>query len=232
MFKTILKSIKSLFIFAINTILSFLILVVLYVVLAFLFTLIPSNVDSLQPKEGIAIYIKSNGVHTDLILPMENKFYNWHERISFEDFAPDTTAYTWAAFGWGNKEFYLNTPRWEDLKVSTAINALFPGPTVMHVTLYGDPIIESSLTKKIILTDEQYLILCDYVTNSFKKNNENNFILINCCHYSTLNDNFYEGEGDYHLFNTCNNWTNSALKKSGVKTALWAPFDKCIFYHF
>jgi uncharacterized protein (TIGR02117 family) len=228
-----MKFIKSIFSFAGYTVLSVLFLVLLYLVVAVLFTVIPSNMFSMQPEKGIAIYIKSNGVHTDLVLPTENNFYNWNEKILLEDFAPDTVDYQWTAFGWGDKGFYLDTPNWADLKISTAINAMIPpSPTAMHVSLYGNYIKENKLTKKIILTEEQYLILCQYVFNSFQKDKDGKFILIKNYHYSGANDNFYEAEGDYHLFNTCNNWANSALKTTGVKTALWAPFDKCIFYHF
>jgi uncharacterized protein (TIGR02117 family) len=233
MLRDILKFIKSVLKFAGNAILGFLFLIVLYLLFAVLFTFIPANMSAKQPEKGIVIYIKSNGVHTDLILPTENKCYDWGDRILQEDFFPDTTYYQWTAFGWGDKGFYLNTPNWSDLKVSTALDAILPtGSSAMHVTLYGNTIQENERTKKIILTEEQYLILCDYVYNSFQKDEEGDFLLINCCHYNGLNDNFYEAEGSYHLFNTCNNWANSALKAAGVKTALWAPFDKCIFYHF
>jgi uncharacterized protein (TIGR02117 family) len=233
MLRGIFKFIKSVLNFTGNAILGILLLTVLYLLLAVILTLIPANSSSKQPEKGITIYIKSNGVHTDLLLPTENKLYNWSDRISQEDFFPDTTDYQWTAFGWGDKGFYLNTPNWSDLKVSTALDAMLPtGSSAMHVTLYGNTIKENKRTKKITLTEEQYLILCEYIFNSFQRDEEDNFILINCCHYNGLNDNFYEAEGSYHLFNTCNNWANSALKTAGVKTALWAPFDKCILYHF
>jgi len=46
------------------------------------------------------------------------------------------------------------------------------------------------------------------------------------------NDVFYEARGRYHMFFTCNTWANNALKKSGLPAALWAPFDKGIFYQY
>jgi hypothetical protein len=42
---------------------------------------------------------------------------------------------------------------------------------------------------------------------------------------------FYHANGTYHLFDTCNNWANTALKRTGVKTALWSPFGYAIFNH-
>jgi uncharacterized protein (TIGR02117 family) len=232
MLSNLYRLLKSILKYTGNILLAFLVLVIAYLIFTIILTIIPSNMFSEQPKEGIIIYIKSNGVHTDLVLPMENKFYDWNEKISTEDFALDTINYKWVAFGWGNRGFYLETPAWSDLKISTAINAMFRSRTVMHVSIHGNTIKENKYTKKIILTEEQYLILCEYIFNSFQRNEEGNFILINCCHYNGVNDNFYEAVGNYHALNSCNNWANRGLKTAGVRTALWAPFDKCIFYHF
>ncbi|MBK6524624.1 MAG: DUF2459 domain-containing protein [Crocinitomicaceae bacterium] len=45
------------------------------------------------------------------------------------------------------------------------------------------------------------------------------------------NDNFTKPKGSYHLFNTCNAWTNEALKVAGIKTAWLALFPDGIMKH-
>ena len=45
------------------------------------------------------------------------------------------------------------------------------------------------------------------------------------------NDNFYEAHGNYHLFNTCNAWTNEALQTIGVKTGWLALSSNGIMDH-
>ena len=87
----------------------------------------------------------------------------------------------------------------------------------MHVTIYENELKENEKIKKIILTEEQYLILCDYILKSFTQKQDESFILLEGYHYNSINDNFYEAEGSYDLFNTCNNWANSALKAAGVQ---------------
>ncbi|UOP01875.1 DUF2459 domain-containing protein [Kingella potus] len=42
-------------------------------------------------------------------------------------------------------------------------------------------------------------------------------------HY-TPDDAFYEAEGRYHLFNTCNSWLNRRLAESGLRSVVWTPF--------
>ncbi|MDK7354048.1 DUF2459 domain-containing protein, partial [Rothia aeria] len=38
-------------------------------------------------------------------------------------------------------------------------------------------------------------------------------------------DAFYEANGKYSIFYTCNTWTNNVLKKAGLKASFWAAFD-------
>jgi uncharacterized protein (TIGR02117 family) len=207
---------------------------IVYLILALILTIIPSNPGNRQPEKGITIYLKSNGVHTDLVLPLENKFYNWQEHIYLEDFGLTSSKNQWIAFGWGDKGFYLNTPEWSDLTISTALDAIIPfvGKSAMHVTLYEKEPVVRERVRKVILSEEQYARLTYYIYRSFSKTSEEEFILLSGYHYHGIQDNFYEAEGDYNLVNTCNNWANSALKAVGVRTAFWAPFDKCVFYHF
>lgn len=37
-------------------------------------------------------------------------------------------------------------------------------------------------------------------------------------------DRFFEAEGNYNCFYTCNVWTGCVLKKGKIKTAIWSPF--------
>ena len=69
------------------------------------------------------------------------------------------------------------------------------------------------------------------ISSSFKTDSINNFELIPHAYYGN-HDSFYEAKGNYSLFFTCNTWANNALKSAGLRTCLWTPFDKGIFYHY
>ena len=100
----------------------------------------------------------------------------------------------------------------------------------MHITYIREKPVENSLTNKIIISDAQYEKLIQYLTSSFHKNEYSSFILIYVPSKSNY-ENYYEANGSYNFINTCNNWTNQGLKYIGIKTATWAPFDKCVLYH-
>ncbi|MFM7331368.1 MAG: DUF2459 domain-containing protein, partial [Brachymonas sp.] len=41
--------------------------------------------------------------------------------------------------GWGDRNFFLNTPTWDDLTLSTALNATFGlGSAALHINYYKE----------------------------------------------------------------------------------------------
>jgi hypothetical protein len=76
----------------------------------------PPKQDCVTDRE---IYITTNGVHLDIVLPVENVEPEFLSRL---EILPGTK---YVSFGWGDKEFYINTPQWKDLTLKTAFKALF-----------------------------------------------------------------------------------------------------------
>jgi len=204
---------------------------VLYFSLAFLFSKITVNSKQKNEEKPIAIYIKTNGVHTDIVVPVNNSIKDWRGQVEFEHTKSKDTTYQFIGFGWGDKGFYLNTPQWSDLKVSTAANAAFYlGTSAMHATFYHD-IRESEKCVKINVSKKDYEKLTAYIEDSFQRDSSGNFLLINAPTYGN-HDSFYEANGRYSLFYTCNSWANEALKAADQKAALWSLTDSGIFCHY
>jgi uncharacterized protein (TIGR02117 family) len=204
----------------------------LYLVLAFVLTIIPVNNSFQQTKNGVKFFVQSNGVHTDLILPVKNNMWNWAKKIEPEDFETNDRAFKYVSFGWGDEGFYLHTPTWADLKFSTAFKALFlRGPSCMHVSYLGEEPSVDKRTHEIDISNEQYKALVKFIDASFQKDKDSSYLIIPGYHYSGTNDNFYQGTGSYSFYKTCNVWTNDGLKAAGIKTAAWAPFDESVLYH-
>lgn len=188
--------------------------------------LIPVNSSYAYSENEIQFYVVSNGVHTDVCLPVKNEVYDWTDLIATQDFAEISNSPAYISIGWGDKGFYLDTPTWADLKVSTAIKAIFlPSETAMHITYFEEEPQESDKVVKCSMDKEEYLKLIEYVNASFERNgNEVGVQLLVGKGYS-LKDNFYEASGSYWGFKTCNTWTNEALKVAGVKTSFHALFE-------
>ncbi|HRG51257.1 MAG TPA: TIGR02117 family protein [Bacteroidia bacterium] len=199
------------------------------VILSGLPSRIPRIMEPKQPDE-VDIFILSNGVHTDLVLPATTNQMDWKKRLTENSTCLDS-AVKWIAFGWGDKGFYLETPTWNDLKWSTAGKAAFAlGGTAMHVSTYKS-LTENDHCKKISISNENYAKLIEYIDSSFYKNKDSSYVGIPNQHYNET-DAFYEANGSYSLFKTCNTWTNDGLKVTGAKACLWTVIDKGIFWHY
>jgi uncharacterized protein (TIGR02117 family) len=227
--KTALKILKATGI----ALLSFIMLIVVYFASAFILSRMAVDEEQeLASEKDVAIYILTNGVHTDLVLPVRHEAKDWREEIRFENTLKKDTLVRYVAFGWGDKGFYLETPTWADLKLSTAFKAAFSLSTAaIHATFYRN-MRESESCRKILLSQAQYRRLVNYVQNSLTKNAEGHVIHISTDASYGDNDAFYEATGSYSLFHTCNTWANNGLKSCGQKASLWTPFDTGIFYHY
>ena len=95
-----------------------------YVLIAFGLMLVPVN-RGFQNNGDVSISLRSNGVHLDLILPVQHARHDWRTVFQPADFQTLPSELNYIAIGWGDSEFYLNTPTWQDLSVKTAASALF-----------------------------------------------------------------------------------------------------------
>ena len=205
------------------------IFVLTYLLLSFVLSRIPANPDFDQASKGVTIFIESNGVHTDIVVPAKHRLIDWTRLLPYDHFEQADSSFKYVAFGWGDKGFYLETPTWADLKFSTAFEAVFfLGSTAMHVTYKRKPPEEFALARKIVITEKQYQALIDYITSSFETDTTGNFIWIDHQGYNK-NDCFYEAHGTYSFVKTCNVWTGKVLKQAGIRVGLWTPFDSSVF---
>ena len=207
-------------------------IVVIYVILGLLIPYIPVSAKDDGQKKEIPIYIYTNGVHTDIVMPVKNDLQDWSLKIPFANTKSKKTDYQYIGIGWGDKGFYLDTPTWADLKFSTAVKAAFwLSDSAMHCTYYNT-MKEGDNCKMIMISRSQYESLVKFVEDKFDRDQNGNFMLIPTNAVYSDNDAFYDAKGTYSFLYTCNTWSNNALKAAGQKAALWTPSDFGIFQHY
>ena len=208
-----------------------LIIICLYMGFAYILSRITVNNNSKSSPE-VAIYIQTNGVHTDIVVPIKNELFDWSTQIKTEHTQAEDSTAQYLAMGWGDKGFYLETPTWADLKASVAFKAAFGlSTTAIHATFYKK-MKENESCKKIMISTDQYAKLIDFITASFQKDSQGNFINIKTTANYGKNDAFYEANGSYSMIHTCNTWANNALKSCDQKACFWTPFDTGIFLKY
>ena len=170
-------------------------------------TLSSFRVNDRQSGGEITLFLVSNGTHVDVVMPLKNNIFDWTQTVSPADSGLGDSGTEYIGLGWGERNFYLNTPSWGDLTVPTALRALSGfNRTLIHATYYPSEPAENENTVRFSASPEQY-----------------RRVAVAGAHYHS-NDAFYEAEGRYHLFNTCNTWLNGKLTRSGMKGVVWTPF--------
>ena len=204
------KFIKIIF----TILLLFIIPLTLYVSSAFLLSFFLTKQNSSINKDE-TIYIVYDNVHSDIVFNLKNISDEWIKELPIVK----NKNQGFIAFGWGDKETYLNTPTWDDIKLSTSLKALFINtPSVMHITYYPNinyftgvrPIQISSIQSKIVKK------------SIFKSFNFKEKFYKGYSYY----DLFYTSPYKYNLLHTCNTWTGHILKDANIIINDWTPFSK------
>ena len=213
------------------TLLTFIILILVYLGCAWVFSRLTVAAEpNTQPQ--IAVYIKGDAVHTDVVLPVKTEYKDWSQSILYKNTRTGDTAFSYLAFGWGDKGFYLETPTWADLKASTAFKAAFwLSSSAVHTNFCKNPK-EGKHCIRLDISKDQYQRLVKFIENSFQTNTSGAPIAITAAKPYGDHDTFYEATGRYSLFHTCNTWTNNALKACGQKACWWTPFGGGILHKY
>ena len=183
---------------------------------------LPRNAAWQAAERGITVYVVTNGVHTGLILPASAAGEDLSLIFRPTDLPDPQDAGNWLLFGWGDREFYLNTPAWSDVRIGTAVAALMgSGQTLLHVDHLQSPSAVND-PRPVMLTPTAYRNLVKAITATLAFGPDRKPRAI--AGYDRL-DVYYEARGRYSAFTTCNVWTSDMLTAAEVRTGWWTPFS-------
>ena len=197
-------------------------IILLFMLAAWIGSSIPRNPDWTEGDEGVVVMIETNGIHTGIVMPVVSEVKDWRETFpSAGQPRDDGRMPTHIAIGWGEKEVFLNTPTWGDLKASTALRIAFlGGDGLMRVGHYAWPQ-PSEYHRPLVLRPEEYRRLVAEVEKALPAlpHGEERFS------YDSFEQGArnYDARGRYTLANTCNQWVGDTLAKAGVKIGHWTP---------
>lgn len=224
LFKILTKTLK----YSALTLVALISIVLLYLTAAYILARIPVKGES-QSEKDLEIYILTNGVHTDIVVPAVTAYEDWTKEIRYSDTRSNDSSNRYLAMGWGDKGFYLETPTWADLKASVAFKAATGlSTTAIHATYHRSMNLGDSC-RKISISSAQYKRLIRYIKNSFQTDPRGHVLNIETNANYGDTDAFYEAKGSYSMFHTCNTWVNNGLKATGLESCLWTPFDTGLF---
>jgi len=179
-------------------------------------SLTPANRNWQAPdRGGITIHIYSNGVHTGFVFPIAGPLHDWRARFPASDLRDPGRAGQWVIVGWGQRDFYLNTPTWADVSVPTVLRAsIGSNRTLLHVDhlsrLWRGPDL-----RPVTLSPAQYHRLVSAIEADFAPGQ--------AIPGYGADDAFYPARGRYSAVRTCNEWTGAKLRALGIRIGIWTP---------
>ena len=189
----------------------------------------PVNRRFRSADQGIEIFVITDDIHTEFVVPVVSDKMDWRRWFPADHFPARQPIKSHLSIGWGDRGFYLETPTWSDLTLAAALRASFwPTPTVVHVE-YLDRPEPASDCRRLVLAPDNYERLVDHIRGSFDLNHSRPIQIVGE-HYR-VTDAFYRARGSYHAFRTCNNWTGRGLRVCGVKCGLWTPLPRAVMFH-
>ena len=169
-------------------------------------------------KEREKLFYQDDSLHTIYLVKQR-----WHTAIVFETKIVDQTIFPEIKYfesfelvdiGWGDAEFY----QYPGFDSGLAWKALFyPTPSTLRVEGIGiskeQYFCISEIVIELKINNEQLTILLNHINDTVKRNENNQSKILSIQYLERVY--FFEANGNYHLFNTCNTWLAAGLKKAG-----------------
>jgi len=166
------------------------------------------NSTDINISSTTEVSIVSHGWHTGFVVPAKTiteQLPQLKERFSDTPFIE---------FGWGDKGFYQA----QEITSGLTLQAIFwPTESVIHAVAIPEPVKNYFSRSDVItlcLQGRQYAMLISFIENSFYKQSNGDIVPLKNGIYG--DSQFYKGEGDYYLMNTCNKWTAKGLSSAGM----------------
>lgn len=165
-----------------------------------------------KPNGKHEIYVVSHGWHTGFVIPSADIYPAVPELEQRFKKTP------YIEFGWGDEGFYQA----REITSSLTVRAIFwPTESVVHSVAVPSDVpgyFPTSEIETVILNTNELASLVNFISGSFYKDETGKVLELKSGLYG--NSRFYRGAGDYHLMNTCNNWTAKGLKSAGMNISV------------
>jgi uncharacterized protein (TIGR02117 family) len=178
------------------------------------------------------IYVSGGTMHTNLVVPVQTPTFDWNKHLDLQAIGGNgSEKYQYLQFGWGDRIFYMETPSWERMNISSALRALLlQNPSAMFVKGHtAVPHYPGEELKCIKLSHADYLALMNFIDASFQTNPQGHKLRLGNGQDGA--SGFYAANGKYSLLKTCNSWTADGLRAANVNTPLWGGLAPAIMRH-
>ncbi|WP_394713541.1 TIGR02117 family protein [uncultured Roseibium sp.] len=187
------------------------------------------HAEAAAPEAARTILLLSNPIHTDIALPATPDVLKEFGFVSQGGLELDYSGVQWVIFGWGSRRFYVETPRWADLKPGPVVAALTLDSSVMHVARAGYIDAEAPEVRSLTLSADGFRKMVEAIRQDFAPGADGSRKAIEDVSY-TAHDAFFPAKGTFNALNGCNTWTARMLRQAGLTTGWWTPLPQGLIW--
>lgn len=196
---------------------------VLYIIAAVFLGLIQHEKNLSSRDSRYLVYVSSGDIHTEFVLPVKNDLFDFNSVLPIVRVFPDTAKIKFVSIGWGSREFFFETKNWKDLKLSVVLKTIFLfSESALHVE-YLEVLPQNQPMFPLQIDQGAYQKLVSFILRSFALDENHRVQQLGDFSYYG-NDRFFKGHKTFHIFRTCNEWTNEGLEEIGWRRPFWSPF--------
>ena len=154
-----------------------------------------------------SVRVVSNGWHTSIVVGRDDVIATG---LLLE--AGDFPHSAFLEIGWGDREYF---PAKEPTFGMALKAAFWATPAVIHLAGYpGSPEYSNQDVERLLMTQDGYRRMISAISNAFIRSDRGRADPFSPGLY--WNSYFYDAQGDFYLFNTCNTWAARMLRAGGV----------------
>lgn len=197
-------------------------LIVSYFIAALGFALFPAAGRSQQADGEPAVYVCTSLAHADIIVPSQDPLIDWSSLLAATP--PGLPVEAYLAFGWGDLRFFLETPRWADVRLPVALGALAGlHDTAIRVVAVNEPADDPDC-RSLHVDRAGRQALIDHIRGSLATEATPRPVA------QSGFEAYYLARGRYGPLRTCNQWVAEALAAAGLPHARFATFSVSIIW--
>ena len=192
-------------------------------------SLIPVNRGWIEPDQGTTIYLADNGVHVDIIMPVEAQGLDWRAADPGARLRARRSGRRLHRVRGGRASMSISTRRpGGTSRRGTIWSALAGGDRVMHVEYVPSPYYA---VRQIRLRPAGISPAVGGDPRRLHARRHGRPERIDHPGYGP-SDAFYQATGKASALRTCNSWAAGKLRLAGVKTSLWPPFAQGLVWRY
>ncbi len=188
------------------------------------------HASSQQSGCKFRVYVSGDWMHTNFFVPVRMDGFDWSQHLNLATIGKASANYQYLQFGWGDRIFYVETPSWDQVSLSSAVRSLvLQNPAALFVKGHiAVPHYPNETLKCVSLSKANYIKLMHFLEASFQTDRQGNKQRLSSGQDG--DSSFYDATGRYSMLRTCNSWTADGLRAAHVNTPVWGALAPAVLH--